>query len=182
MPENEWTIDWSELLIPLSQKAGKAIMDVYSQDFEVQTKNDSQQSPLTEADLRANDIIVKGLAEATPHIPILSEESKAADYKIRKDWNMLWVVDPLDGTKEFVKRRGEFTVNIALVINGKPVAGVVHAPVIGTTYYGQGNNAYRIAADGRSDLSVVTPPTPLRVVASVNHLNEETQEQHKSLP
>ncbi len=116
-------------------EAGKAIMDIYSHpatDWEIEHKADN--SPLTLADRRAHAVIIRLLAD-TPY-PVLSEEGTKADYAVRRAWKRLWIVDPLDGTKEFIKRNGEFTVNIALVEDGRPVMGVVLAPAIGKTYWG----------------------------------------------
>ncbi|HLR38287.1 MAG TPA: 3'(2'),5'-bisphosphate nucleotidase CysQ, partial [Chitinophagaceae bacterium] len=112
-------------------EAGAEILEVYARDFEVEQKKDN--SPLTEADKASNNVIVERL-ESTD-IPIISEEIKNIPYDRRADWKDCWIVDPLDGTKEFIKRNGEFTVNIALVSNGVPVAGVVYIPVSGTLYF-----------------------------------------------
>jgi len=121
--------------------AGKAILDIYQTDFQVDYKED--QSPLTLADKKAHEIISAQLAEFD--IPVLSEEGKTLPYAERRDWNTLWIVDPLDGTKEFVKRNGEFTVNIALVFAGQPILGVVFAPVREVLYFAlQGLGAYKI--------------------------------------
>ena len=122
-------------IVEISKQAGDAIMHVYnSDDFNVELKSDD--SPLTKADIAANDIIVAALIKLTPNIPILSEESAKVPYETRKHWTKFWLVDPLDGTKEFIKRNGEFTVNIALIENGSPVLGVVYAPVLKHTYSG----------------------------------------------
>ena len=121
--------------------AGKAILDIYQTDFQVDYKED--QSPLTLADKKAHEIISGQLVEFD--IPVLSEEGKTLPYAERRDWNTLWIVDPLDGTKEFVKRNGEFTVNIALVSAGQPILGVVFAPVREVLYFAlQGLGAYKI--------------------------------------
>lgn len=121
-------------IIAISEEAGKAIMDIYSRsDIETTFKNDG--SPLTLADMASHNIILEQLKKKTPDIPVLSEESENVPYNVRKSWKTFWLVDPLDGTKEFVKRNGEFTVNIALIDCGKTVLGVVHAPVPRTTYY-----------------------------------------------
>ncbi len=112
-------------------KAGKAVMDVYQSDFAVQAKEDK--SPLTAADKNAHEIIKADLAAF--NLPFISEEGKSTPYGIRKTWHTLWMVDPLDGTKEFVKRNGEFTVNIALIDDGRPVMGVVYAPVPKWLYF-----------------------------------------------
>jgi 3'(2'), 5'-bisphosphate nucleotidase len=125
------TTDPNQLLLDvtaLAREAGRAILEVYASSFSVQEKADS--SPLTEADLRSEKLILAGLRRIAPEIPVLSEESAQAAFATRRKWSRLWVVDPLDGTKEFVQRNGEFTVNIALVDNQRPVLGIVHAPVL----------------------------------------------------
>jgi len=120
------------IIIPASIDAGKAILEIYKTDFDVEYKDDK--SPLTLADKKANEIIVSGLKETG--IPVLSEEGRNIPYSERKAWSRLWIVDPLDGTKEFVKKNGEFTVNIALVENQSPVMGVVYAPFLDVLYVG----------------------------------------------
>lgn len=172
-------------------RAGGAIMEIYKRDFEVEFKADD--SPLTEADKAAHHIIVDALEDSG--FPVLSEESKQIPYEERKAWETYWLVDPLDGTKEFIKKNGEFTVNIALIKDGRPVMGVVYAPVLQTMYYGivQGGEGVEQGAwkaTGCADrsideiLSSSSPcPTPhaqsgeasLRVVASRSHCNEETE-------
>lgn len=119
--------------------AGAAIMRIYKRDFDVQHKGDG--SPLTEADLAAHNLISEQLAELNPEWPILSEESRDIPYAERAGWQRYWLIDPLDGTKEFVNRNGEFTVNIALIENGKPVLGVVYAPVMDILYTGCADTA-----------------------------------------
>ncbi len=120
---------------------GKEILDVYASDFAVEHKHDK--SPLTLADKRAHISIAKILA--TTDVPVLSEEGRSIPYEERKNWQRLWVVDPLDGTKEFVKRNGEFTVNIALVENGRPVMGVIYVPVKDEMFFGDlTNGAYKV--------------------------------------
>ncbi|MFK7781783.1 3'(2'),5'-bisphosphate nucleotidase CysQ [Psychroserpens sp.] len=121
-----------ELAIKASLEAGKVIMEVYNTPFDVEIKDDK--SPLTEADKKANDVINSYLKQT--NIPIISEENRQIDYVDRKDWETCWVVDPVDGTKEFIKRNGEFTVNIALVTNGKPQLGVIYVPATKTLYVG----------------------------------------------
>ena len=133
-------------VITLAVEAGQAIMDIYAQDFSVVKKDDL--SPLTEADMAAHHIIVAGLEKLTPELPVLSEESAAIPYATRATWHRYWLVDPLDGTREFVKRNGEFTVNIALIENHQPILGVVYVPVTGVCYYArQGQGAYKKEAD-----------------------------------
>lgn len=117
--------------IQASLQAGKVIMQVYNTAFNVEIKDDK--SPLTEADKKANDTINSFLKPT--EIPIISEENKQTDYSIRKNWDTCWVVDPVDGTKEFIKRNGEFTVNIALIKNGSPILGVIYVPAVKTIYF-----------------------------------------------
>ena len=121
-------------LVPLAHKAGQAILDVYNSDFAVETKADD--SPLTQADLASHRVIVAGLEKLTPDIPILSEESDPPAYAQRKGWERYWLIDPLDGTKEFVNRNGEFTVNIALVVGNRAELGVVGLPTQDLVYTG----------------------------------------------
>ena len=126
----------------LARAAGRSILDVYERGFEVTEKADG--SPLTRADRAAHEVIAAGLKRLTPDIPLLSEESAAATYEIRASWECFWLVDPLDGTKEFVSRNGEFTVNIAFIERGRPTLGVVYVPVLGTTYYAcRGHGAFK---------------------------------------
>jgi 3'(2'), 5'-bisphosphate nucleotidase len=122
-----------EQIIIIAKAAGDAIIQVYSTDFNVVKKDDN--SPLTQADLAAHHVIVQALSKLTPDIPILTEESESISYQTRSQWHQYWLIDPLDGTREFVKRNGEFTVNIALIDNHVPVLGVVYAPVTGLLYY-----------------------------------------------
>jgi 3'(2'), 5'-bisphosphate nucleotidase len=160
--------------MPIVARAGAAIMRVYDAGFTVQTKEDN--SPLTLADLESQRVILEGLTELTPDIPILSEESAQAPWAERQTWRELWVVDPLDGTREFVKRNGEFTVNIALVVQHEAVLGVVAAPAQGLLYWGAvGVGAFshhRGAA--RAPIHVSAPGSPLRVVGSRSHASPET--------
>ena len=160
--------------MPIVSRADAAIMRVYEAGFTVQRKEDN--SPLTLADLESQRIIIEGLAEMTPGIPILAEESAQAPWGERQSWRELWVVDPLDGTREFVKRNGEFTVNIALVRDHEPVLGVVSAPAQGLLYWGAlGVGAFshhRGAA--QIPIHVSAPQNPLRVVGSRSHASAET--------
>jgi 3'(2'), 5'-bisphosphate nucleotidase len=168
---------FSEAVAEIAAEAGRAIIEVYEQDFEVEEKED--RTPLTEADLASHRIIRDALAKLTPDIPLLSEESSDIDYDTRADWFQYWLVDPLDGTKEFINRNGEFTVNIALIRNHDPVLGVVHVPVQGITYTGVvGKWASRQDADGRSEHIRVRVPCPETavVVGSRSHANPRLQE------
>jgi len=125
----------------IAQKAGAAIMEIYQSPFTVEMKSDD--SPLTAADRAAHVIIESGLQELYPEISLLSEEGRGIPFDERKSWRQFWLVDPLDGTKEFIKRNGEFTVNIALIEDGFPVVGIVHLPAAGKTYYGgKGDGAW----------------------------------------
>jgi len=156
----------------IARRAGSQILEVYGTDFEARAKADD--SPLTEADLRAHRLIVAELARLTPSLPVLSEESAEIAYDERRQWPRYWLVDPLDGTKEFVSRNGEFTVNIALIDGHHPVLGVVHIPVADTTYCGiPGVGAWRQSHERpRAPIAVrrVARP-PLRVVGSRSHGN-----------
>jgi len=166
-------------LIRICHEAGKAIMEVYQGEFQVQTKEDA--SPLTQADLRSHTIITTRLGELYPQVPILSEESaEKATYDVRQHWNQCWLVDPLDGTKEFVKRNGQFTINIALVRNSRPVAGIVYAPALDLLYYGMGDDgAFKIAggADARRlPVPCARQSTALVIVGSLSHSTPELEE------
>jgi len=133
---------WLDPVCAIAQRAADAILAVYAQDFEVICKDDD--SPVTAADLAAQRVIEQGLHELAPGVPVISEEALAAPWSERRTWRRYWLVDPLDGTREFVKRNGEFTVNIALIEDHRPVLGVVLAPVTGDLYAGAtGCDAWR---------------------------------------
>lgn len=133
---------YMEAILAIARKAGEEIFKVYQQEFHVEYKQDN--SPLTLADSLAHQVIVSGLEKLFPETPILSEESSQIPYDIRKNWDCFWLVDPLDGTKEFIKRNGEFTVNIALIAQGRSVAGIVYVPVTDTMYYAvEGTGSYK---------------------------------------
>jgi 3'(2'), 5'-bisphosphate nucleotidase len=172
----------ADALMPVVARAGAAIMQVYAAAFTVQHKEDD--SPLTVADLESQRIIIEGLMRLTPEVPILSEESAAAAWSERQGWRELWVVDPLDGTREFVKRNGEFTINIALVVEHEPVLGVVAAPAQALVYWGiAGHGAYRRSADaGAQRIHTVSPQHPLRVVGSRSHASPQTAAYLARLP
>ena len=161
--------------------AGEEILAVYndSQPIDVTVKDDN--SPLTQADRRANALIVEQLIGYDPAIPILSEENEQPDFSERQKWQRYWLVDPLDGTKEFISRNGEFTVNIALIEKGEPVLGIVHVPVSGTTYFGgtacagawkQSQHEGSAAPQALAVSRITDSEAPLRVVASRNHRGE----------
>ena len=163
----------------LAIKAGEAIMEVYTQDSDIQIENKADDSPLTIADKRANKIICDGLLNLNVSYPIISEENKQIPYEQRREYRRYWLVDPLDGTKEFIKRNGEFTVNIALIENNKPILGVVYAPALHELFWG-GKNLGAYYSDGQSTHQLTTQPFKmtdknLKVVCSRSHLNDETK-------
>ncbi|MHA7942466.1 3'(2'),5'-bisphosphate nucleotidase CysQ [Formosa sp. 3Alg 14/1] len=170
--------------IEASLKAGEVIMQVYDTAFNVELKDDK--SPLTEADKKANDIINSFLIPT--EIPIISEENKQTDYEVRKTWETCWIVDPVDGTKEFIKRNGEFTVNIALVTNGKPILGVIYVPAVKTLYYGDviNNKGFKVELKNHNTsieyvlehAEALQPKgsnsNPVQVVGSRSHMSQDT--------
>lgn len=172
MPEN--LIDLLKVAVSAAQLGGMEIMEIYeSDDFGVEAKAD--ESPLTLADKAAHEAIVAELEKTG--LPILSEEGANIPFEERKNWQRFWMVDPLDGTKEFIKRNGEFTVNIALIENGVPILGALFVPVTETMYLGgKGIGAYKQVAGGKA-LKMPTstlPLSPIKVVGSRSHMNEET--------
>lgn len=182
-----------ETIAAIAKEAGDAIMEIYNRDFSIQYKDDA--SPLTEADLKSNDIItskLRALDATFGDIPILSEEGKEIPYEERKAWEYFWLIDPIDGTKEFIKKNGEFTVNIALIHKDIPVLGVVYAPALHEMYYAkEGEGAFKvtidensITEDGRLHFANAVklplcrnehPETRLTIVASKSHLTPETK-------
>ncbi|MDK9692991.1 MAG: 3'(2'),5'-bisphosphate nucleotidase CysQ [Sulfurimonas sp.] len=167
------TIDIEEIK-KIALKAGEAVMQIYRKDFSIDYKDDK--SPLTEADLKSNEIICSNLQSLYPNIPIMSEENKQTDYEIRRNWEYYWCIDPIDGTKEFIKKNDEFTVNIALVHKDAPVLGVVYAPAIAEMYSAkQGEGAF--LNNQKLPLSANEKKQEyMKVVASKSHLSQETQE------
>lgn len=156
--------------------AGAEIMEVYESEFAVEHKEDK--SPLTLADQKGH-LKIMSFLENTDY-PVLSEEGKHLPYEERKEWGRFWLVDPLDGTKEFIKRNGEFTVNIALIENGTPIMGVIYVPVKDVLYVGSSEGAYKIetyAAGGREQISLPIPKDdrPYTVVGSRSHMSAETE-------
>lgn len=163
----------------IARAAGAAILEIYADEANFGIEQKADNSPLTKADQAANAVIMAGLEQLSFQAPIVSEENKEVPYSVRKHFDYFWLVDPLDGTKEFIKRNGEFTVNIALVRNGKVVLGVVYVPVTEQLYWAakdcgafavteEGEQAIRVADFGMQDAG-------LKVVASRSHLNEDTQ-------
>jgi len=163
-------------VITLAREAGAAAMEVYHTNFETRRKAD--RSPVTEADLRSHRILVDGLRRLFPETPVLSEESsRLAPYEERIHWHEFWLVDPLDGTKEFLKRNGQFTVNVALVREGRPVAGVVYAPASEVLYYStlEGEAFQVVGEESPARLARRRPPEgdTLVVVGSLSHPTPE---------
>lgn len=160
-------------VIAIAEDAGLQILTVYHQAVPPKVINKPDNSPLTDADQRAHHHIVAALASLTPDIPVLSEESEYIDYALRSSWRKYWLVDPLDGTKEFINRSGEFTVNIALIEDGLPVMGVVHAPVMAITYSGVVGHGAEVHKEGTSTSitarSLTPLPADLNIVASRHH-------------
>ncbi len=156
---------WNTAVIGIAKQAGEAILDIYNQSFTITQKGDN--TPLTEADLAAHNIIMEGLSALTPAIPVLSEESDNIPFSERNQWDVYWLVDPLDGTKEFIRHNGEFTVNIALIYQQRPVLGVIYAPVLDTLYYAyEGFGAYKqVKQCTQERISVQKPHRDTLVIA-----------------
>ena len=169
----ERKISNEKLIIPtikIAEKAGMAIADIYNSDFDYQLKKDF--SPITEADNLSHRIITERLKILTPKIPILSEESCDVPYSIRSEWKKYWLVDPLDGTKEFINKNGDFTVNIALIDNNIPVFGVIHIPVNNETYWGSIVNGSFYSNENNNIKQIFVSDNnknPIRLVVSRSH-------------
>jgi len=168
-----------DLLKKIARDAGDAILEVYGSEFSVDTKDDN--SPLTEADRKSNEVIVSALEKHYPDIPIISEETKTLEYADRKDWEYFWLVDPLDGTKEFIKRNGEFTVNIALIHRNTPVIGVVYQPVGDRLFWGVVDQAAWSSSEGGEPIAMrggdhYSTKENIVVVASRSHLTQDVQD------
>lgn len=165
-------------IIHIAEQAGQAILQVYQQDnaaFNITGKDDH--SPLTAADLASHNLIIRALAELTPQLPVLSEEAADISWDIRQTWQRYWLVDPLDGTKEFIKRNGEFTVNIALIEQGEPVLGVIHVPVSGKTYYAvKGAGSFLRERAQEKQLMIAPVTKVLRIVGSRSHPSPQLQD------
>ena len=172
-----------QIAIQAAIEAGEAIMEIYKKDFEVAFKADD--SPLTEADQKANHVIMKYLEKT--EFPIISEENKQTDYEVRKQWDSCWIVDPLDGTKEFIKKNGEFTVNIALIHDQKTTLGDIYVPATKLLYYADASTklAQKVQLDKavfdmnfiQKNAKAIQPKENeknLRVVGSRSHMNEDT--------
>lgn len=162
-------------VLAIAESASDAVLAIYQTDFAVDFKDDK--SPITAADIASHKIIVSGLAALTPDIPVLSEEGAQMPWSERQQWARFWLIDPIDGTRDFTQRTGEFTVNIALIEHGEPVLGVVTAPALGEAFWGaRGEGAHKRERNGVSHaIQVATPGHVQRVVASKNHLNSVTR-------
>ncbi|MFD1451876.1 MULTISPECIES: 3'(2'),5'-bisphosphate nucleotidase CysQ [Oceanobacillus] len=174
-------------MLDISLEAGREILDIYDNDYSIETKSDG--SLLTEADRRSHQIIVERLQGVYEEVPILSEEGSEIPYTQRQHWSRLFLVDPLDGTKEFIRKNGEFTVNIALVEEGYPVVGVIYAPALDVFYFGQsGLGAFKLDAASYADpaddkalieqsvqLPIADAGNSVNVIASRSHMSEETK-------
>ncbi|WP_394165960.1 3'(2'),5'-bisphosphate nucleotidase CysQ [Neptunomonas phycophila] len=174
-----------EKVLELSKQAGYAVMEIYKKDFAVYDKSDN--SPLTEADMAAHHLLVDGLKAIAPSIPVLSEESGEEVKTERLKWSEYWLIDPLDGTKEFIKKNGEFTINVALIKDGVPVFGVVYAPALNTLYWGeQGKGAFKQNdGEGAVEIKVGDNPTVAtgwKVVGSRSHQSDDFKAFMEMLP
>jgi 3'(2'), 5'-bisphosphate nucleotidase len=173
-------------VIALARDAGNATMAYYDGSDVAGLREKEDRSPVTLADEVAHDILVQGLRRIDPATPVVSEEAEAASYEIRRGWSRFWLVDPLDGTKEFIKRRAEFTVNVALIEEGEPVFGVVLAPALDLLYWAaKGEGAWREEKAGpaqRIYSRSLPPGTPLTVVESLSHPSAELEEYLKTIP
>ncbi|MBB5211553.1 3'(2'),5'-bisphosphate nucleotidase CysQ [Microbulbifer hydrolyticus] len=163
-------------VIAISVRAGEAILEVYNASGEIEVDTKSDDSPVTAADLAAHKILAPALEKLVPGVPVLSEEGEMPSYDQRGKWARYWIIDPLDGTKEFIRRNGEFTVNVALIENGEPVLGVVHVPVLDITYAGAKSlGAIKRDTTGELPISVramrprLDAKQPIEVVASRSH-------------
>ncbi|WP_444889135.1 3'(2'),5'-bisphosphate nucleotidase CysQ [Microbulbifer sp. DLAB2-AA] len=144
-----------EQVIAICKNAGEAILEVYHSSAELEVDTKADDSPVTAADLAAHRILAPALAQLIDGVPVLSEEQEMPSFAERSQWQRYWIVDPLDGTKEFIRRTGEFTVNVALIENGEPVLGVVHVPVLDITYAGgKGDGAFKRTVSGDTEIHV----------------------------
>jgi len=169
-----------EQICQLAREAGDAIMQVYNDAAPLDVSHKSDDSPVTAADIAAHQVIVNGLAQLSPEVPVLSEEDPPA-WEVRQHWQRYWLVDPLDGTKEFIKRNGEFTVNIALIDAGKPVLGVVYAPALGVMYSAAEGKAWKEEGGHREQIHARDARPPLMVVSRSHGDDDEMKQYLKQL-
>jgi 3'(2'), 5'-bisphosphate nucleotidase len=168
--------------VKIARRAGVKILEIYETEFDVEHKDDK--TPLTNADLASHHAIVEALSALTPDIPVLSEESAALPYEVRRQWDTYWLVDPLDGTREFIKRNGEFTVNIALISGHKSILGVIHVPVLNVDYFAyDGGGAFKSEHGGPEEPIAVKTPEDNRIVVagSRSHGSEAMQQYMKNI-
>lgn len=165
-----------EQTIDICRRAGDAILEVYNSSAELEVDTKADDSPVTAADLAAHRVLAPALAELLDGVPVLSEEQEMPSFEERRQWQRYWIVDPLDGTKEFIRRNGEFTVNVALIDGGEPVLGVVYVPVLDITYAGcKGSGSFKRTADGETPIRVralqprLDAGEPVELVASRSH-------------
>jgi 3'(2'), 5'-bisphosphate nucleotidase len=180
------TADLQSAVTGLAREAGRATMTYYGAESSPDVRHKEDRSPVTLADEVAHDILVDGLRRIDPSTPVVSEEAEAANFETRKGWRRFWLVDPLDGTKEFIKRRAEFTVNVALIEDGEPVLGVVLAPALDLLYWAvKGAGAWRETSGGSAERiysSPQPPGQPLTVVESLSHPSPELEEYLQTIP
>jgi 3'(2'), 5'-bisphosphate nucleotidase len=173
-------------VVDLVREAGRATMAYYDAPATADVREKDDRSPVTLADEVAHGILVEGLRRLEPSIPVISEEAAADDFETRRTWRRFWLVDPLDGTKEFIKRRAEFTVNVALVDDGEPVFGVVEAPALDLVYWAvKGGGAWRESKGGPAERiysAAPAPGAPLTVVESLSHPSQELEDYLKTIP
>ena len=173
-------------VVDLVREAGRATMTYYDAPATQDVREKDDRSPVTLADEVAHGILVEGLRRLEPSIPVVSEEAAADDFETRRSWRRFWLVDPLDGTKEFIKRRAEFTVNVALIEDGEPVFGVVEAPALDLVYWAvKGGGAWREEKGGKAERIYSTVPeagAPLTVVESLSHPSQELEDYLKTIP
>jgi 3'(2'), 5'-bisphosphate nucleotidase len=173
-------------VIDLAREAGRATMLYYDGAADAGVREKDDRSPVTLADEVAHGILVDGLGRLDPATPVVSEEAEAAAFEHRRGWRRFWLVDPLDGTKEFIKRRAEFTVNVALIDEGEPVFGVVLAPALDLLYWAvKGGGAWREEKGGAAERiysAAAAPGTPLTVVESLSHPSAELEEYLRTIP
>jgi 3'(2'), 5'-bisphosphate nucleotidase len=173
-------------VISLAREAGRATMVYYDAGVAAGVREKDDRSPITLADEAAHQILVEGLRQLTPDVPVISEEAEADSFDRRRTWRRFWLVDPLDGTKEFIKHRAEFTVNVALIEEGEPVFGVVLAPALDLLYWAvKGQGAWREEKGGAPERIYsrpAAPGTPLTVVESLSHPSPELEEYLQTIP
>jgi 3'(2'), 5'-bisphosphate nucleotidase len=173
-------------VVDLVREAGRATMIYYDGTTPSDVRQKEDRSPVTLADEVAHGILLDGLRRIDPGAPVISEEAAAAGFEARRDWRRFWLVDPLDGTKEFIKRRAEFTVNVALIENGEPVLGVVQAPALDLLYWAvKGGGAWREEKGGPAERiysSLAAPGTPLTIVESLSHPSAELEDYLQTIP